>query len=196
MWNCWPERYGKFQSEIPSTSGAICEKPQGGPLPPPLAGRGLRRHSSVTRPDLVIFYQKLRRVFPIRYLKTRRRYAPRFFRYLRKTQGVAPTPLSGRGLTGRPLSNHLHSPVFPGNATDPCACPKGYVRCAGRCLISRFVDKSKRFQLSPRILPGGGASLRRSRSPPGHTAHRGGEHVRSPGRRRVRLDRLPRRSDA
>ena len=30
MWNCWPERYGKFQSEIPSTSGAICEKPQGG----------------------------------------------------------------------------------------------------------------------------------------------------------------------
>ena len=34
MWNCWPERYGKFQSEIPSTSGVICEKPQGGPLPP------------------------------------------------------------------------------------------------------------------------------------------------------------------
>ena len=30
VWNCWPERYGKFQSEIPSTSGAICEKPQGG----------------------------------------------------------------------------------------------------------------------------------------------------------------------
>ena len=42
MWNCWPERYGKFQSEIPSTSGAICEKPQGGPFaPPPPAGRGL-----------------------------------------------------------------------------------------------------------------------------------------------------------
>ena len=41
MWNCWPERYGKFQSEIPSTSGAICEKPQGGPLAPPPAGRGL-----------------------------------------------------------------------------------------------------------------------------------------------------------
>ena len=40
MWNCWPERYGKFQSEIPSTSGAICEKPQGVPLGPP-AGRGL-----------------------------------------------------------------------------------------------------------------------------------------------------------
>ena len=42
MWTCCPERYGKFQSEIPSTSGAICEKPQGGPLPPPPAGRGLR----------------------------------------------------------------------------------------------------------------------------------------------------------
>ena len=41
MWNCWPERYGKFQSEIPSTSGAICEKPQGGPFGPPPAGRGL-----------------------------------------------------------------------------------------------------------------------------------------------------------
>ena len=41
VWNCCPERYGKFQSEIPSTSGAICEKPQGGPLPPPPAGRGL-----------------------------------------------------------------------------------------------------------------------------------------------------------
>ena len=42
MWNCWPERYVKFQSEIPSTSGAICEKPQGGGLsPPPSAGRGL-----------------------------------------------------------------------------------------------------------------------------------------------------------
>ena len=42
VWNCCPERYGKFQSEIPSTSGAICEKPQGGPLGPP-AGRGLTR---------------------------------------------------------------------------------------------------------------------------------------------------------
>ena len=42
VWNCCPEMYGKFQSEIPSTSGAICEKPQGGPLPPPPpAGRGL-----------------------------------------------------------------------------------------------------------------------------------------------------------
>ena len=41
VWNCWPERYGKFQSEIPSTSGAICEKLQGGALwPPPPAGRG------------------------------------------------------------------------------------------------------------------------------------------------------------
>ena len=38
MWNCWPERYGKFQSEIPSTSGAICEKPQGGPFGPPPSG--------------------------------------------------------------------------------------------------------------------------------------------------------------
>ena len=35
VWNCCPERYGKFQSEIPNTSGAISEKPQGGPLPPP-----------------------------------------------------------------------------------------------------------------------------------------------------------------
>ena len=43
VWNCCPERYGKFQSEIPSISGAICEKPQWGPLPPPPppAGRGL-----------------------------------------------------------------------------------------------------------------------------------------------------------
>ena len=33
----------KFQSEIPSTSGAICEKLQGGPFaPPPPAGRGLK----------------------------------------------------------------------------------------------------------------------------------------------------------
>ena len=38
VWNCWPERYGKFQSEIPSTSGAICEKPQGGPFGPPPSG--------------------------------------------------------------------------------------------------------------------------------------------------------------
>ena len=30
-----------FQSEIPSTSGAICEKPQGGPFGPLPAGRGL-----------------------------------------------------------------------------------------------------------------------------------------------------------
>ena len=42
VWNYWPERYGKFQSEIPCTSGAICEKPQGGgPLGPSPAGRGL-----------------------------------------------------------------------------------------------------------------------------------------------------------
>ena len=42
VWNCCPERYGKFQSEIPSTSGAICEKPQGGAFgPSPPAGRGL-----------------------------------------------------------------------------------------------------------------------------------------------------------
>ena len=38
VWNYCPERYGKFQSEIPSTSGAICEKPQGGPLGPPPSG--------------------------------------------------------------------------------------------------------------------------------------------------------------
>ena len=37
--SCCPERYGKFQSEIPSRySGAICEKPQV-PFGPP-AGRG------------------------------------------------------------------------------------------------------------------------------------------------------------
>ena len=33
------ERYGKFQREIPSTSGAICEKPQGGPFGPPSGAR-------------------------------------------------------------------------------------------------------------------------------------------------------------
>ena len=38
VWSCCPERCGKFQSEIPSTSGTICEKPQGGPLPPPPSG--------------------------------------------------------------------------------------------------------------------------------------------------------------
>ena len=27
MWNCCPERYGKFQSDIPNTSGAICPPP-------------------------------------------------------------------------------------------------------------------------------------------------------------------------
>ena len=41
VWNCCPERYGKFQSEIPSTSGAICEKNRGGPLPPPAGGGGV-----------------------------------------------------------------------------------------------------------------------------------------------------------
>ena len=42
VWNCCPERYGKFQSEIHSTSGTICEKPQGALCPPPPpAGRGL-----------------------------------------------------------------------------------------------------------------------------------------------------------
>ena len=54
-------------------------------------------------PDLtwsIFFYQNQRKVCPIRNPKTRRRYAPSFFRYLRKTSGeVAPTPLSGRGLT-------------------------------------------------------------------------------------------------
>ena len=35
VWNCCPKRYGKFQSEIPSISGAIRENPHGGP-----AGRG------------------------------------------------------------------------------------------------------------------------------------------------------------
>ena len=54
VWNCWPERYGKFQSDIPSTSGAICEKPQGGPFgPPPSGARVNPRHAGVwliTRP--------------------------------------------------------------------------------------------------------------------------------------------------
>ena len=50
MWNCCPERYGKFQSEIPSTSGAICEKPQGGgPLGLP-AGRGILYLNGVEQP--------------------------------------------------------------------------------------------------------------------------------------------------
>ena len=51
-------------------------------------------------PDLTwsfFFYQKLRKVCPIRYPKTRRRYTPPFFRYLRNLRGVAP-PLTGRGL--------------------------------------------------------------------------------------------------
>ena len=48
-------------------------------------------------PDLtwsIFFYQKLRKVCPISFPKTRRRYAPPFFRYLRLTSGggVAPTP--------------------------------------------------------------------------------------------------------
>ena len=40
-------------------------------------------------PDLTwsIFYQKLRKVCPIRYARTRRRYEPPFSRYLRKTSG-------------------------------------------------------------------------------------------------------------
>ena len=41
-------------------------------------------------PDLtwsIFFYQKLRKVCPIRYPKTRRCVAPPFFRYLRKTSG-------------------------------------------------------------------------------------------------------------
>ena len=39
VWNCCPERYGQFQREIPSTSGAICEKPQGALSPPPSGAR-------------------------------------------------------------------------------------------------------------------------------------------------------------
>ena len=54
-------------------------------------------------PDLTgsIFCQKLRKVCPIRYPKTWRRYAPLFFRYLWKTSGGV-APLSGRGLTRAP----------------------------------------------------------------------------------------------
>ena len=48
----------------------------------------------MTRPGQ-LFYQKLLKVCPIRYPKTRRRYTPPFFRFLRKTSrgsGGAPTP--------------------------------------------------------------------------------------------------------
>ena len=59
----------------------------------------------------IFFYQKLRKICPIRYPKTLRRVAPPFFRYLRKTSGggVHQPPLSGRGITNRrsPL------PYFP-----------------------------------------------------------------------------------
>ena len=54
-------------------------------------------------PDLTwstFLYQKLRKVFPIRNLKTRWRYAPPFFSLSAKNLrgGGAPNPLSGRGL--------------------------------------------------------------------------------------------------
>ena len=51
-------------------------------------------------PDLtwsICFYQKLRKVCPIRHTKTRRRYAPSFFRYLRKTLGGLHPPYPGEG---------------------------------------------------------------------------------------------------
>ena len=50
-------------------------------------------------PDLtwsICFYQKLRKVCPIRYTKTRRRYAPSFFRYLRKTLGGLHPPVRAK----------------------------------------------------------------------------------------------------
>ena len=73
-------------------------------------------------PDLtwsIFFYQKLRKVCSIRYPKTRRRYAPPFFRYLRKTSGGGlhqPPPLSGRGLTGKNqwlITHFLPPPANP-----------------------------------------------------------------------------------
>ena len=56
-------------------------------------------------PDLtwsILFYQKLRKVCPIRYPKTRRRYAPPFFSLSAKNLrgGCTNPPLSGRGLIG------------------------------------------------------------------------------------------------
>ena len=55
------------------------------------------------RPDLTwsfFFYQKLRKVCPIRYPKTRRRYALSFFRYLQKNLGgggcTNPSPVRAR----------------------------------------------------------------------------------------------------
>ena len=71
MWNGWPERYGKFQSEIPSTSGAICEKPQRGPFGPPPRGarvkgkmiaqkEGIERVKRVPNGEKVWFTEKCR----------------------------------------------------------------------------------------------------------------------------------------
>ena len=40
VWNCCPERYGKFQSEISITSWVICETPQGALCPPPQRSEG------------------------------------------------------------------------------------------------------------------------------------------------------------
>ena len=59
-------------------------------------------------PDLtwsIFFYQKLRKVCPIRYPKTRRRYAPPFFRYLRKT--------SGGGCTNPPVRARVKGSMPP-----------------------------------------------------------------------------------
>ena len=47
VWNCCPERYGRFQREIPSTSGAICEKPQGALCPPPPSGARVKSLKTV-----------------------------------------------------------------------------------------------------------------------------------------------------
>ena len=75
------------------------------------------------RPDLtwsIFFYQKLRKVCPIRYPKNRRRYAPPFFRYLRKTSGggLHQPPLSGRGLMDAPplVTSRSETQVEPSQA--------------------------------------------------------------------------------
>ena len=63
-------------------------------------------------PDLtwsIFFYQKLRKVCPIRYPKTWRRVAPPFFRYLRKTSGGggAPNPPVRARVKGRAAIHKL-----------------------------------------------------------------------------------------
>ena len=76
---------------------------------------------NLTWPGQFFFYQKLRKVCPTSYSKTRRRVAPPFFRYLRKTSGGVhqPPPVWARvnrsvnpRLTG--VSAERHWPRFHG----------------------------------------------------------------------------------